>query len=77
MKDHVSFARHCLFAAAAAVCAGAIAVGPIAQATPETAGAGQGTAYLDCARILPVRVLEPDLVSLCSVFASTAGRAAA
>lgn len=77
MKATVSFTMHCLFAAVAAACAVAIAVGPIAQETPETVGAGQGAAYLDCARILPHKVLEPDLVTLCSVHAFIAGQAAA
>lgn len=77
MKNSVSFARPGLFAAAAAACAVAIALGPLAPATPETVGAGQGAAYLDCARILPQRVLEPDLIALCSVHAFTDAQAAA
>jgi hypothetical protein len=66
MNSTVSFAKYCLFAAAAGACATAIAVWAPEQGIPEVFPSGNTTGYLDCARVLSER-LDPDLVALCSM----------
>ena len=74
MARTLSFATYCLIAAAAGACAVAIALGPTAPEVPDGQPSGDGASgYLDCSRVFPDRVVEPDLVAECSVVAVHAG----
>lgn len=76
MKKSMSLAAHCLFAAAAVACALAIALHAPGPEVPGTAPSAPDTGYLDCARVLSTRAVEPDLVALCSMVAVVAANAA-
>lgn len=63
-------ARYFICVSAAAACAAAVAMcSPHEDAWDFVATAEAKTAYLDCTRIAPAQVLEPDLVTVCSVVA--------
>jgi hypothetical protein len=66
MKSTHPFVRYCVWVSAAAACAAAMAMRP-PQPAPPAAGVAQAkAAYLDCAYVAPGRVLEPDLLTVCS-----------
>ena len=67
--------RYCLCVSAALACAAAVAMCvPHEDAWDPGIGVSPAS-YLDCARIAAGKVLEPDLVTLCSVVAAREGAA--
>jgi hypothetical protein len=69
MKSSHPFVRYGACVSIAAACAAAIAMRPPPQELPDLRVAAADAAYLDCSRVSPGRVLEPDLVIVCSMVA--------
>lgn len=69
MKNTVSFAKYCLFAAAAGACAAAMVLRPPEEEILKTLPALQRTAYLDCGVVQRDRLVDPDLEAPCTMLA--------
>lgn len=71
MNSITSIAQYCVTAGAAVACAAVFAMRPPHQTEmPNLSNAELKVAYLDCARISAASLLEPDLVTICSMVAS-------
>ncbi|MEJ5990456.1 hypothetical protein WG902_10680 [Ramlibacter sp. PS3R-8] len=66
---NASFAKYCVFAAAAAVCAVLIVLRPPEREILKMLPVTQRTAYLDCAVVQRDRTGDPDLEVPCTMFA--------
>ena len=69
MKSSHPFVRYCVCVSTAAACAAAMAMRLPQQEPPEVPAGEWKAAHLDCARVSPGRLLEPDLVIVCSMVA--------
>lgn len=71
MNGITSIAQYCVSVGAALACAAVFAMRPPhLQDMPDLSNAELKVAYLDCARISSASLLEPDLVTICSMVAS-------
>jgi hypothetical protein len=71
MNSITSIAQYCASVGAAVACAAVFAMRPPHQPEmPDLSNAELKVAYLDCARISSASLLEPDLVTICSMVAS-------
>lgn len=69
MNSSHPFVRYGVCVSAAAACAAAMAMRPPSQELPDLRAGEPAVAYLDCSRVSPGRVVEPDLVLVCSMMA--------